>query len=130
MIIEKNLATMNMTLLLGAITHIWTLKSSEKLKCKQESTNEVDKHVVVIMQSNSLGKKSIVRHIPQNISKFSSLFLMISFTSIEVEVVDKRLNRGGGYGQEIPVKYRFCREEKIVQWLTKKNRNGKKIAGM
>ena len=34
--------------------------------------------------------------------------------------VGKRLNGEGGYGLEIPVKYRFCRQEKIVQWLTKK----------
>ena len=31
-----------------------------------------------------------------------------------------RLNRGGGYGLEIPVKYRFNGREKIDQWFTKK----------
>ena len=30
------------------------------------------------------------------------------------------LKRGGGYGLEIPVKYRSYSQEKIVQWLTKK----------
>ena len=32
----------------------------------------------------------------------------------------KRLNRGGGYGMEIPVKHCFYGQEKIVQWCTKK----------
>ena len=43
----------------------------------------------------------------------------VSFTSIEVEVVDKKLNRGDGYGLEILVIYHFYGQEKIVQWLTK-----------
>ena len=30
------------------------------------------------------------------------------------------LNRGGGYDLEIPVKYCFYSQEKIVQWLIKK----------
>ena len=52
--------------------------------------------------------------------------LMILFTSIEVEVVGKRLNRKGGYGLEIPVKYRFYCQETIVQSLTKKFKTVKK----
>ena len=36
---------------------------------------------------------------------------MIPFTSVE--------DHGGGYGLEIPVKYCFCSQEKIIQWLTK-----------
>ena len=66
------------------------------------------------MQSNSLDKKSVVGRIPQNISKFSFMFLIIPFTSIEVEVVGNRPNRGGGYGLEIPLKYCFYGQEKIV----------------
>ena len=42
-------------------------------------------------------------------------------TTIEAEVAGKkRLNRGGGYGLEIPVIYRFYGQEKIIMWLTKK----------
>ena len=102
-----------MTILLEAIMRlIWNPLIGEILKCKREPTNEVDKHAVAITRSNSLGKESFVGHIPQNISKFSSMFIMIPFTSIEVEVAGKRLNRGGGYGLEIPVKYRFHGQEK------------------
>ena len=38
----------------------------------------------------------------------------------------KRLNRGGGYGLGISVKYRFYGQEKIVQWLPKKIKTVKK----
>ena len=47
------------------------------------------------------------------------MFLKVN-TSIEVEVVGKRVNRGGGYGLEIPVAYRFNGLEKLVKWLIKK----------
>ena len=48
------------------------------------------------------------------------MFLMILYTPTEIEVVGKRLNHGRGYGLEIPIKYRFYSQEKILQWLTKK----------
>ena len=48
------------------------------------------------------------------------MFLKVPNTSIEVEVVGKRMNRGGGYGLEIPVAYRFNGPEKLVKWLIKK----------
>ena len=54
-----------MTLLLEAIMRIWDPLIGEILKCKQEPTNEVDKDAVAIMRSNSLGKESVVGHIPQ-----------------------------------------------------------------
>ena len=48
------------------------------------------------------------------------MFLKVPNTSIEVQVVWKRLNRGGGYGLEIPVIYRFYDQEKLVNSLIKK----------
>ena len=67
------------------------------------------------MRSNSLGKESVVVQIPQNISNFFLVFLMIPFFTAEVEVVGKRLNRGSSYGLEISVRYHFDGQEKIVQ---------------
>ena len=48
------------------------------------------------------------------------MFLKVPNTSIEVQVIVKRLSRGGGYGLEIPVIYRFHGKEKLVNWLIKK----------
>ena len=84
--IEKNLATYKYDCFARgyhAYMDIWNPLIGEILKCKREPTNEVDKHAVEIMRSNSLGKESVVGHIPQNVSKFSSIFPMILFTSIE-----------------------------------------------
>ena len=99
---------------------IWNPVIGEILKSKGEPTNEIDKQAVAIICSDSLGKKSVVGHIPHNISKFSSMFLTIPSTAIEVEVLGKRVNRGSGYGLEIPVKYRYYGQEKLIQWLAKK----------
>ena len=99
---------------------MWNPVIGQILKCKREQTNEVDKHAVAIMCSDSLGKESVVGHIPHNISKFSSMFFTIPSTAIEVEVLGKRVNRGSGYGQEIPVKYRYYGQENLIQWFAKK----------
>ena len=99
---------------------IWNPVIEEILKCKREPTNEIDKHAVAIMCSDSLGNESVIGHIPHNISKFSSMFLIIPSTVIEVEVLGKRVNCGSGYGLEIPVKYRYYGQEKLIQWLAKK----------
>ena len=72
---------------------IWNPVIGEILKRKRDPTNEVVKHAVAIMCSDSLGKESVVGHIPHNISKFSSMFLTIPSTAIEVEVLGKRVNR-------------------------------------
>ena len=122
-IIDKDLVHMSMTLLREAFIvymDIWNPVIGGILKCKREPTNKVNKHAVAIKCSDSLGKESIVGKIPHNISKFSSMFLTVPSTSIEVEVLGKRVNRGSGYGLEIPVKYRYYGQEKLIQWLAKK----------
>ena len=129
MIIEKNLDTCEYDSFARgyhAYMDIWNPLIGEILKCKREPTNEVYKHAVPTMRSNSLGKELVVGYIPQNILKISSMLLMIPSPSIEVEVVSKRLNPGDGYGMEIPVEYRFYDQENIVQWLTKKLKTVKK----
>ena len=80
----------------------------------------MDKNAVAIIRSYSWEKETIVGHVSQNISKTCSMFLKVPNTSIEVQVVGKRLNRGGGYSLEIPVIYRFYGQEKLVNWLIKK----------
>ena len=80
----------------------------------------MDKNAVAILRSDSWEKKTIAGHVPQNISKTCSMILKVPNTSIEVQVVRKRLNRGGSYCLEITVIYRFHGQEKLVNWLIKK----------
>ena len=44
---------------------------------------------------------------------FPKLALKVPNTLIEVQVVGKRLNLGGGYGLEIPVIYRFMAKKNL-----------------
>ena len=80
----------------------------------------MDKNTVAIIRSDSREKEIIFGYVPQNISKTYSMFLKVPNTLIEVQDVGKRLNRGGGYGLEIPVIYRFSGQEKLLNWLIKK----------
>ena len=51
---------------------------------------------------------------------------MLFVCSIEVQVVGKRLNHGGGYGLETPVISRFYDQEILVNCLIKKIETVKK----
>ena len=68
------------TLLFWAIQKIEEItEEMYDIEIPWEPTNEVDKHTVAVMRSNSLVKESVGRHIPQNISKFSLMFLFFFF---------------------------------------------------
>ena len=58
------------------------------------------------------------------------MFLKVPNTSIKVEVVvEKKVNRGGGYSLKIPVAHRFNGPEKLVKKKThKENRSRPKRA--
>ena len=96
---------------------IWTPFIGESLLCKHEPDNIVDKNAVAIIRTDSMGKDSVVGHLPENISKLCTLFLKVPNTRIRARVTGKRLNRGGGYGLEVPVVYDFVGPVKFVDWV-------------
>ena len=58
---------------------IWNPLIGMILTCKRESTNEMDKHAITIMRSNSLGKESsVVGHS----RKCFKIFLDVSYDPI------------------------------------------------
>ena len=67
----------------------------------------------ILLASSSLSQATSFR------SLHSALFRSPIFSH-------KRLNRGGSYKLEIPVKYRLYDQEKIIQWLNKKLEKVKK----
>ena len=67
------------------------------VKSKRKKSNEEGKNAVAIIKTDSLLQETIVGHFPQKKSNLCSTFLKIPNTSIEVEVVGKRMNHGGGY---------------------------------
>ena len=54
------------------------------------------------------------------IPKFVYKFLKLPNLKLSWKVKGKRLNRGSGYGLEIPVIYTFNRHEKIIEWIKSK----------
>ena len=66
------------------------MKRNKKQQCtifmnkKKEPSNEVDKYPVVIIRKDSWENESTVGNVPENISKYCSMFLTILNTAIEV----------------------------------------------
>ena len=109
-------ARMNLILLFEDVyRHIWTPVEGETYSCTRESGNEKDCNAVAVMYENR-----VVDHIPLAISKCISLFLTLPGSFLETKVVGKRINRGGGYGLEVPCKYRISGQKKAVDWMKRK----------
>ena len=99
-----------------ASMNIWNLKLGDNdAEVKQEVNNEHDKFAIAIFHG-----KRIVGHVPKNLSKFFYQFLSLPNRTISCEVTGKRVNRGGGYGLEIPVKYTFLGPNKAIEWIEKR----------
>ena len=79
----------------------------------EEEKNEHDKFAVAIYHD-----KRVVGHAQKkHLSKPFYQFLSLPSCSISCEVTGKRVNRVGGYGLEIPVKYKFIGPEKAINWM-------------
>ena len=92
--------------------HIWSPVEGQTYSYTRETGNEQDCNAVAVMYEDR-----VVGHIPLAISKCISLFLTLSK---ETKVTGKRINRGGGYGLEVPCKYRISGQEKAVDWRKRK----------
>ena len=69
---------------------------------------------------NDFQKETLVGHMPRNISEFVYKFLKLPNSKLFCKVKGKRLNRGAGYGLEIPVSYTFNEHEKSIEWIKSK----------
>ena len=102
---------------LNAYMDIWTPKVGDENIClKLENDNEHDKFAVAV-----LFEERVVGHVPKNLSKLFYQFLKIPNATMGCKVTGKRVNRGAGYGLEIPVQYRFNGAKKAVELAEKKH---------
>ena len=89
---------------------------------KREPDNSTDVHAVAVLREGQ-----VVGHIPYNLAPTVELFLRREVNKGFVEVSGARVNRGAGYGLEIPCKYRlygpkvYC--DKLKQLLLNKCRS-------
>ena len=61
-----------------------------------------------------------IRHVPKLMALWLTNFLKRATNSGKVVIKGKRVNRGGGYGLEVPCEYQFKGDEFSVNWLKKK----------
>lgn len=81
---------------------VWTPVVGEVLLLQREPDNVRDNRAVAVLKEGQ-----VVGHIPYNISAIVSHFLSRDYNKAFAEVTGDRVNRGGGYGIEVPCCYRF-----------------------
>ena len=74
----------------------------EVLPLERDPTNPQDKFAVAVKKCGET-----VGHLPFNVAPVVSAFLSRTASKALVEVTGDRVNRGAGYGLEIPCKYHF-----------------------
>ena len=105
--------------------NIWEPLVGECLKSRKVPSNEMDKTAVAVIRINSYSEEVVVGPVPKNMSK---MFLFLPHCAFDIFVTGKRINRGGGYGLEIPANFYFNGPEKAINWLKNKiNKIEKKL---
>ena len=95
-----------------AYKDIWEPFVGETLLLKRESTNVRDRSAVAVMQETE-----VVGHVPYNISSALSMFLRRDCNKGFAEVTGNCVNRGAGYGMEVPCIYRLYGPTIYIQRL-------------
>ena len=102
-----------------AYMNIWTpIIGDDNLLCKHERDNKHDENAIAVLKGNGSGPR-IGGHVPFCYSSLFMKFFSLPYHCIKVCVEGKRVNRGVGYGLEIPAEYTFVGNEKVVEWLKK-----------
>ena len=94
-----------------AYKDIWEPFIGETLLLKREPTNVKDRSAVAVMETEVVG------HVPYNISFAISMFLQRDCNKGFAEVTGNCVNRGAGYGMEVPCIYRFYGPTMYIQRL-------------
>ena len=86
-----------------AYQDVWQPALGEILLLQREPTNAKDSLAVSVIKSNNM----IVGHVPANLSALFSHFLSRTCNKGTAEVTGAKINRGAGYGLEVPCVYRL-----------------------
>ena len=92
--------------------HIWDPIVGKTLRLERQPNNHKDRCAVAVKKDNVT-----VGHIPYNLAPTISAFLSRGVNAGFVEVTGPKINRGGGYGLEIPCIYRFYGSQLYVDRL-------------
>ena len=87
-----------------AYMELWTPVQDEMPILKHEPTDVADKNAVAVYKEDQ-----VVGHVPFNLAPSISLFLKRDINKAFANVVGEKVNRGAGYGLEIPCIYHLYR---------------------
>ena len=73
-----------------------------------------DQYAVAIIFDN-LVEKRVVGHVAAMLREMFSVFLSLSSTTIRGNVVGPQVNRGGGYGLEIPMDFVLYGDHRAIK---------------
>ena len=85
-----------------AYMDVWEPEQGECLLLRRESENPIDHHAVAVCKEGM-----VVGHVPYNLAPIMSQFLRREINKGFTEVSGSKVNRGGGYGLEVPCIYRL-----------------------
>ena len=91
---------------------IWNPRIGEVLRLQRQPDNCTDKFAVAVIQGGT-----VVGHLPYNLAPTISHFLRRSVNTGEAKVTGTRVNRGAGYGLEIPCTYKFYGPRRFIDKL-------------
>ena len=125
-----------------AYMEIWEPDVNDENPLKREPNNTADENAVAVVQlqipsanqepvHSSAQKRSghanevtdlmeVVGHVPKLMAVWLTKFLKRPTNSGKVVITGKRVNRGGGYGLEIPCEYIFQGDLFSCNWLKDK----------
>ena len=95
-----------------AYQETWLPRVGEVLVLEREPLNSVDKYAVAIVKDGT-----VVGHVPRNFSALFFHFLTRSQNKGVTEVTGTKVNRGAGYGLEIPCVYRLYGTRAYIERL-------------
>ena len=98
-----------------AYMDIWNPAIGEELQLKREPENTRDGCTVAVVKPDSY----VVGHVPRLLSPIIFHFLARSCNKGGVEITGNKVNRGAGYGLEIPCVFRFYGPSKYLERLQK-----------
>ena len=99
----------------------------ESSVCTKELNNPCDTNAIAVQHDNMLHLRT-VGHVPWNYAPICSRLLTFPNHRIRCRVTGSRLNRGAGYGLEVPVDYIFADDEKVNRIRTAKEDLDEKCA--
>ena len=91
---------------------VWNLRIGEVLPLDREPNNSEDRFAVAIKRTGS-----VVGHLPFNLAPLASAFLRRDINKGLVGVTGPKINRGAGYGLEVPCTYHFYGPKSFIDKL-------------